>query len=370
MPINFETDPLKHYVRKYGWLAAAKNQKHEIGRRSKKIPLRYFTFCASGAIDVFMLEREGILKRSEKTGRLEGVFFCEKDEENFGRIADLIGKPENGFRGTFEKIVLFEDDEDTEGKELKDELEGGDVYSTEVRDKLWNKDTHYRLRETFPFDIINLDVCGAMFPPNEGIITPLLESIIQILEWQTESKFPINDCECKQFTLFLTSHISQNQINQTAIQQLKDLVIGNMRDMDFQKAFIKQYKHDQVQRLLSQDFADFFCLALPKFIIQRALYDHGWEVIPGPTYLFHRDNKWDKNNPYQIMHAISVYKRIQGFRERVDVPNTGQYIQSVTQLINNGVEWVDSIIGNPEVYRELKEDLIKIVALRKVRSGI
>ena len=370
MPINFETDPLKHYVRKYGWLPAAKEQTRTIKNRSKRIPLRYFTFCAAGAMDVFMLEREGILKRSEEMGRLEGVYFCEENDENFGIIADLIGKPENGFLGTFEDIVLFEDDEETDGKELKDELESSDAYSDEVREKLGYKDTHYRLREAFPFDIINLDVCGAMFPPKEGIMAPLLESIIQILEWQTKSKFPINDQECKQFTLFLTSHISQNQINNTAIQQLTDLVIGNMRNLDFQEAFIKRYKHDQVQKLISQDFADFFCLALPKFIIQRALYNHGWEVTPGPTYLFHRDNKWDKNKPYQIMHAISVYKRIQGFRERVDVPNTNQYIRSVTQLINNGVEWVDSVIKSPGIHRLLKEDLRQIVALRKVRSGI
>ena len=75
-----------------------------------------------------------------------------------------------------------------------------------------------------------------------------------------------------------------------------------------------------------------------------------------------------RNN--QIMHAVSVYKRIQGFRERVDVPNTSQYIRSVTQLINNGVEWVDSVIKSPGIHRLLKEDLRQIVALRKVRSGI
>ena len=370
MPINFETDPLKHYVRRYGWLPAAQEQKRAIKNRSKRIPLRYFTFCAAGAIDVFMLEREGILKRSEETGRLEGVYFCEENDENFGIIADLIGKPENGFLGTFEDIVLFEEDEETDGKELKDELENSDAYSDKVREKLGYKDTHYRLREAFPFDIINLDVCGDILPPKVGIITPLLDSIIQILKWQTESKFPVNKRECKQFTLFLTSRISRNRINEEAIQQFTELVISNMGNLDFRQAFMKRYKHDQVQKFLSEDFAEFFSLALPKFIIQRALYDHGWEVTPGATYLFHRDNKWDENKPYQIMHAVSVYKRIQGFKERVDVPNTSQYIRSVTQLINNGVEWVDSIIKSPSTHRLLKEDLRQIVAFRKVKSGI
>ena len=56
-------------------------------------------------------------------------------------------------------------------------------------EKLRYKDAHWRLREAFPFDIINLDVCGVMFPPREVAMTQLLKSIIQILEWQTRSKF-------------------------------------------------------------------------------------------------------------------------------------------------------------------------------------
>ena len=70
MRINFETDSLKHYVRRYGWLTAAKQQKSAIGNRSKTIPLRYFTFCAAEAIDVFMLEN---VKESLKGLNKQGV---------------------------------------------------------------------------------------------------------------------------------------------------------------------------------------------------------------------------------------------------------------------------------------------------------
>ena len=119
----------------------------------------------------------------------------------------MIGSPEQGFRGPFDQIVLFEDDEDTEGKTLEDDQ----PYPLEVREKLIEKliykDAHHRLRKAFPFDIINLDVCGVMFPFKEGIIAPLLESVVQILKWQTESWASINNRECNQFTLFLTSHL-------------------------------------------------------------------------------------------------------------------------------------------------------------------
>lgn len=365
MRINYETDPLKHYVRRHGWLKAARQQKQTI-RRSKNIPLRYFTFCAAEAIDVFMLEREQILKRSEETERLEGVYFCEEDDESFGRIAELIGSPQQGFQGEFEKIVLFEDDEETKGKTLTDE----EHYPLAIRRKLRYKDAHQRLRAAFPFDIINLDVCGVMFPPREVAMTQLLKSLIQILEWQTKSEFPINNLECKRFTLLLTSHIDPDNTNQQAIEQLENRVNDNMKNTDFRTAFVEKYGHNQVGKLINEKFPEFFCVALPKFIIHEALFRLGWQVTCGPTYLYNRDYRREENKQYQIMHTVGVYERIPNFQERLDAPNPSQYIQSVTQLINNGVEWVDSITKNPDILRQLEQDLTKIVELRKMRSGI
>ena len=359
MRINYETDPLKHYVRRHGWLTATKQQKQAIRNRSKRIPLRYFTFCAAEAIDVFMLEREGILGRSGDTGRLEGVYFCEADDKSFGTIADLIGSPEQGFQGQFEKIVLFEDDEETEGRTLTDE----DFYPSNIRRKLRDKDAHQRLRAAFPFDIINLDVCGVMFPPREVAMTQLLKSIIQILEWQTRSKFPINNLECKRFTLFLTSHIDPDDTNQQAIEQLENLVNDNMStNVDFRSAFVEKYGHNQVGKLASEKFPEFFCVALPKFIIQEALFTLGWKVTCGPTYLYNRDYRRE-NKQYQIMHMVSVYERIPGFQENLDVRSVDQYNQLVTQLVNDEVKWVDGII-EPNIVRELKEDLKRIIELR------
>lgn len=363
--INFETDTLKHYVRKNGWLTAAKQQKQAIGRRSKNIPLRYFTFCAAEAIDVFMLEREEILKRSEETERLEGVYFCEENDENFMRIATLIGSPEQGFQGTFQDIVLFEDDEETIGKTLEDE----NFYPREIREKLKCKDAHYRLRNAFPFDIINLDVFGVMFPPKKGVITPLLESILKILEWQTTSRFSINELPSNRFTLFLTSHIDPDLTDQTAIQQLINRVSTNIStNSTFQFEFVKRYGHDQVDQLVRENFAEFFCVALPKFMISKALFDLGWTVTTGPTYLYNRNDKWIENKHYQIMHTVSVYERIPDFQKRLDNPGMGDYIQSVTKLVNDGVQWVNEIIANPNIKKELEEDLKEIIELRDRQS--
>lgn len=352
--INYENDLPKHYVRRYGWLEAAKEQKRAIRTR----PMRYFTFCAEGAIDVFMLERAEILKRSATGGWLEGVYFCEKNEEAFGRIADFIGSPEQGFQGDFADIVLFEDD--LEGKQLEDDIH----YQPAIRKRLRIKDAHNRLRQTFPFDIINLDVCGNMFPPRKRIIARLLQSILQILKWQTHSQFSGDRLKCEQFTLFLTVRIDAEHTNQDAIAQLEKRVADNIAtNGKFQDAFITQYGHSDVKELVHQNFAEFFCLALPKFMIHHALFELGWKVTCGPTYLYNRNYR-DKNQQYQIMHTVSVYERIPHFQRRLDAPSPGQYLQAVTQLVNDPIKWVDKIL-TPDLEKELVEDLNQIKVWRE-----
>ena len=366
MRINYETDLLKHYVRKHGWLTAAEHQKHVIKRRSKKIPLRYFTFCAVDAIDIFMLKRAEIFKGYEETEPLESVYFCEENFDDYGTIAELIGSSQRGFQGTFEDIVLFKDDEETTGKTIDDESESDDYYTPKLREKLRYKERHHRLREAFPFDIINLDLCGVIFPPKKEVIGRLLESIFKILEWQTKSKFPINERECNQFTLFLTAHVSPDRTNQEAVQQLENRIGENLNMSErFKSAFIKRYGHDQVNQLVSEDFPEFFRVGLLKYIIHQTLSSQlGWTVTSSPTYLYNREDKWDKNNPYQIMHTISIYKRIPNIQKRLDEPSRSEYVKSVTDLVNDRIQWVDQIIDDPNVMRELVLDLKEIIEVR------
>lgn len=366
--IDFTKDPLKHYVRKYGWLEASKRQREEIGDRLKEIPLRYFTFCAADAIDVFMLLREGILTRSHETGRLEEVYFCERNPANFGKIASLIGSPEQGFQGEFQEIVLFEDDEDTKGIEYGDDI----PYSPGLWEKLSRKDANRRLREAFPFDIINLDVCGVTFPFRPGVMKPLMDAIFQILEWQTVSKFSIKQHQflCDRFTLFLTSHIDADRTNQLAIQLLESQVVNNIKTyLDFESAFVEKYGHKKVNQLIKRKFPEFFCVAFPKYIIQRALSEFGWKVTSGPTFLYKRFYPKGEKKEYQIMHTVSVYERIPESQLRDDATKTSEYIQSVTQLVNDGAEWVDDIVKHPNVSLELAEDLKQIVELRDRRRN-
>jgi hypothetical protein len=203
--VDYSSDFLKHYIRRECWLPACHLRNSAIRRYKDKYPVRYFTFCAADAIDVFMLAQDGVLQRSSKSGRLETVYFCEEDPQVFSTIAALIGSPQQGFLGRFDEIVLFEDNEETKGKSIFDVDED---YSEDMRNQLKLKDANGRLRSSFPFDIINLDVYGAMFSIKEdNVITRLLRSIIQILKWQFEAQFVDTNNNKERFTAYSTERV-------------------------------------------------------------------------------------------------------------------------------------------------------------------
>jgi len=360
-------DVRKQYVRKYGWLPASlkqvkiiKTQKGPHKRTLDKQPLRYFTFCAVEAIDVFLLAKANILKKSAETGRLEGVFFCERDENDFGIIADLIGSPDQGFSGDFMEIMLFQDDEDTAGKNLyEDERED---FEEHIRIKLKIKDTHERLKKACPFDIINFDVCGVMF--RREPVARLLKSFMKLLEWQSSAVYE-DGRKCQQFTLFLTSHVDRGDTNETAISDLTIRLAENIRDNhNFRSAFESRFGYTEASRLADENFADFFCLAFPKYIIHEALFRLGWYFEQKAVYLYDREYKREPGKTYKMMHSVVTFRRIEGPEERLSGPHAAQYNDLINQLIGISFENIEDVLTDERLRQNLQSDVEDIVAFR------
>src|SRR5436305_14769112 len=111
---KYETCLLKHHVRTNVWLPMAKARLKAIRagttKTTAKRRLRYFTFCAVGAIDVLMLDLAQVVRRSD-TGRFDTIFFFDKDQEHVAettrRIPGAIG-----FVGDFVDTVLLDDPEE------------------------------------------------------------------------------------------------------------------------------------------------------------------------------------------------------------------------------------------------------------------
>ena len=269
--IDWDNDSVKHYVRRNAWLAAASSQAREAPSAGRL--LRYLTCCAEKAIDVFMFLREGILCRTSHSGIVKGTYFCEMRDDRFANIGNLIGAHEQGFLGPFEKILLFEDYDETQHLQVGDRSQR---YAGEVATKMMWKHRQQRLRSVMLFDILNLDLCGAFFPPSGGIKSPTLRSIERLLDWQTE--FSNRQSDFDSFVVFLTTHVEEGKVNSEAMEELIGLVHNNSEtEASFLRGLEGRFGTGDVRSISGGDFRGFYCLALPKLIIGRA-FERGWEA--------------------------------------------------------------------------------------------
>ena len=237
-----------------------------IGREPK-----YLTFCASQAIDVFMLLKEGVLTRDPKTDVVSNTYFCEEEADDFSEITRLIGAHEQGFLGDFKELILFQDDETTEGLHYDDESQR---HRFELRKKLDLKKRHEHLRATFPFDIVNLDVYGTFFPPRSGVASDMLKSIQTFLDWQTEATDDVEGFTS--FAIFLTTHVEDQSVHPDAFQAMINMMHNNsVTYAGFSQSLNQRFGTDDVNTISQIDFNAFYCTALPKVIVSEALIADG-----------------------------------------------------------------------------------------------
>lgn len=355
--IDYDKDILKHSVRIMGWLPACAYRFNRISRENR--PLKYFTFCASNAIDVFMLEREGIIQRNTKTDHLDGVYYCEEDPDEFRKIAELVGSEAQGFLDRFDNLACFQESRATRGKSFYDN--DAEFFEERLRRKLRTKENHRRFRAAFPFDVINLDVCGTIFPPKaQNIVSPMMQSIRNILQWQKGPDQKGNQCNA--FTLFLTSHVHPAELNEDAVNELVTSFNTNLSSyIQFNAAFVNRYPFGDAEQFANGNFSEFFSLALPKIIVQDA-NRAGWDVTYDHIFLYTRPRK---THPYQIMSSIARFRRAPELSQILENPLRQRYIDEVTAIVSRGPKWLNACVENQSIAGELKQNLAEVVKFRK-----
>lgn len=368
---DYDTDIPKHFVRYDGWLQACRDQyalsQAEIHSRARKLPLNYFTFCASNAIDVFMLEKDGLLTRDDDLGKLNHVYFCEKEDSEFEQINNLIRSEEAGFQGDFKKIVLFEDDDDTRGRDELDPREK--VPSKTVRDKFRYKRLNRRFRRLFPLDVINLDPHGVFFPPRENAYSSMLQAIEKIFGLQG-NRHPEDEHLCTAFTLMLTTHLDETMYNSGAVDNLKQIARLNIESYPaFSVAFNSKFGHVDPFSLSHSDFPRFFSITMPKLISEIARR-HGWFGHRHRIYIYARPARLA---PYSMMSSVCRYERIKPTTDVLPTlfqpppdPIIRRYVDEMVAVAANQPidinQWIDEDAGYANA---VKADLESIVQFRQ-----
>ena len=162
----------KHFVRYKGWLPACMEIKNQVG----STPIKYFTLCAKQAIDIFMLEKEKIIRRDDKN-KLPNVIICEKIPSDAAEIYSLVRPPLK------EAIIIGDLTKIMNSPEL-DTSNIENIKSRKQREENRNRKSYERLKGYFPFDIINLDPYGNFLapPPDQNPLCGVLDKFLEIQE--------------------------------------------------------------------------------------------------------------------------------------------------------------------------------------------
>lgn len=322
---KYEDCPLKHYVRLEGWLPFAKRRLRIIraGRKvSQQRRLRYFTFCAVGALDVLMLDVARVIRKND--GRFDNVVFFDRTKEHIietqRRIPGAVGFP-----GKFTLIVNDEDpagDAQVEAEEPLSE-NTGQLDEKKFRERQRRLAIRKDFRMTFPFDVINLDLEEFLFKQRDQFPGQVVRAMKRVFEWQRQ---PILGLRGRReyltgFTLMFTTQIGPVAMHPDYLRMLRKYLEDNITnqpgllDQLHQRAGLRD-----IDQLLAERFDLFFKLSVPK-VIAAMLLEEDWYIDPNTgvtTFQFDRDSA---DGSYTLLHIVMDVNRQKPDRDN-RMPNT------------------------------------------------
>jgi hypothetical protein len=372
----FEECLLKHFVRREVWVEEAKKRLSHLRKSAKKPKnarrLKYFTFCAVGALDVLLLEREKIIHRSKVTKEFDTVYFSDQSEsdviETQKRIPGAVG-----FYGDFVKLVLqMPGDLEALQYDLNTPEDAEDTIETRKAQQLGAQ--LKELLSSFPFDVLNLDLEQYLFHPKEELPGNLTNALRKIFEWQTRKGLTPSglEFEVDEFTLLFTTQIGPPNLPEDYVIYLRDDCLQRNIDTypELKDLFFKRSNGRDLKAFFLEEFESAFKLAVPKSLIELAL-ENDWH-IEGENdglrvYEFARDSK---DGPYRILHmAMTVRRqkpdrRRRGPGQRVPAEVQEQHKKAVIKLFSREAVSVESIVQG-EKEKKLTEDLKSLLEYRK-----
>jgi len=278
--------------------------------------LKYFTFCAVGALDVLLLDREKIIRRSATTKEFDTVYFFDRNEESVVETRKRIPGA-NGFPGDFVKVVL----QAQEGDDAISSLDSpADRQNTREVRELQNQQAQLqRFIEAFPFDVINLDVEQYLFHPREDLPGNLTNALRKLFAWQKRDG---QDSRGKhysidEFTLMFTTQIGPPNLPEPYLRYLRDTCLQqNLTKFDdLTPLFLRKSKGTNLATFFADNFAEAFKLAVPKSVIELAL-ENDWHIEGADGVEVFQFNRDSKDGAYQMLHMAMTVRRQKPARER------------------------------------------------------
>lgn len=308
----YSEDPAKHYVRVYGWLAAARKRLQEIhvNPRRKSDFVKYFTFPGESAIDVLLLAENRIIE--ETNVGFPTVVYCERQPGSISAINKKLGRCRGVFQDTFEHAVF------TDG-----------------------------FQSYCPFDIVNLDLTKEIFPLDGRSESNTIQAIEKLL-WLHKNH---------EFDLYITFKSSPHETNPDAVKEFRGMVKDNFKNNDILKdAFVKSCGVE-IEELLKKDFTLFWCKSFPKWILEVGLTNNVSGSIQN-EYVYQRKPLYVK--PYHIVTFLFSFRRKSpGYmsKHKMVVETHNQILKSFTLTPTDVDEYLSR---NSNEEQRLKQDVKRI----------
>lgn len=319
----------KHCARFYGWLPAIQDY---IKQTNKEI-VTYFTLSDVQAIDVFMLEMEGILTRDARN-RLPNVVICEGEPSKIAAILEIIRPPvkEAIIPDKLQDLLTFEDDEYTRTISRDERPK-----SRAIRKRLQTKHNLETLKKYLPFNIINFD-------PNDNLLKPApsTNKLYKALENVFELQKTIDS-----FLLIITTPIYDVAPDSNEMMK-RDFVKNVEKYIQIREALLKSVKTVDCDEI---DESVRIAYGFAKSIVMPAARSKGWSCEHKGIYVYENEH----GNEY-LSSAIKCFNV-------GNTPDESSYVADVTSVINNMPNYYsysDSLSD-----QAVKKHLSKIIEFRE-----
>lgn len=367
----FEECLLKHFIRKEVWLPLCRKQLKIVNKSGKggTRRLKYFTFCAAGALDVLLLDRARIVKKSE-TDEFDTVYFFDRDQESVVETRKRIPGA-NGFPGDFVKVVLQAE----VGDDNKPALDSpADLENTrEVRRAQNERAQLTAFIDAFPFDVINLDLEQYFFRPKEQLPGKLVNALRKVLEWQKREGMTNRGkrYNVTEFTLMFTTQVGPPNLTPTYLEYLRDTCLQRNLDsyQQLQAPFLRKSGGRDVGQFFQEDFDGAFKLAVPKSLTELAL-ECDWYIDGDGSVKVYQFDRPSEDGSYRMLHMAMTLKRQSPDREHrppgagISAAVQAEHEKALERLFQDDVSVVEKIVVG-EVAEGLKGDLDDLFEHRK-----
>ena len=298
---NYDTYYAKHHARYYGWLPASLEYKEEFGQE----PIKYFTLSAREAIDIFMLELEGVLLRDEN-GHLPNVAICECSKRAAIDIRTLVRPPYPGavLVGKLEDILLVQDTQETQNLSPDE-----DYRDRKLREMMNNKRLSAVMKKLFPFDVINFDPYGSFLDPDlaENKLCRSFEKIFELQE------------SLDTFLLFITTPI--HNIHPSFETRLRNSVESNVTTYSEIRDALQVTAGTSVYEEINGNLRT--ALGFAKAVVASTAGNMGWNCEHQGMYI------------YENEHRNTMLSSVVRFRKTQPGQDESIYSQDIIRIIQH-----------------------------------